>query len=161
MWLKTRFVSLGTSFSKELNMARLHKALGELLGDGCLRRVYVYAPDPTWVVKVAKDDALPNMREIRNYERWQARLGEWMAPCKAIDIDGAVCVLMRRTTPAELAQYPEQVPLAFKDVKWHNWGMFQGRLVCHDYHKMAGRGTGLRKVNWRFLPEMLNSGEGA
>jgi hypothetical protein len=40
---------------------------------------------------------------------------------------------MRRTTTIPYGQYPKEIPALFTDVKKSNWGMLDGKPVCHDY----------------------------
>lgn len=40
---------------------------------------------------------------------------------------------MRKTTPAPHSAYPSRMPAFMTDFKFTNYGMYEGRLVCHDY----------------------------
>lgn len=127
--------------------------LGEEIGGGRDRTVYGCRFDPSVVVKVeltldarqnyadwllweTVKDALasgPNRDVRRRFEEIQA----WLAPCLYLSSGGSF-LLMRRTTPIP-ANYPlpGRVPYFLFDLKRSNFGLLDGRVVCHDYGIVA------------------------
>ena len=57
---------------------------------------------------------------------------QWLAPCVSISPCGSV-LIQRRTLPVTKAQLPSKVPAWLTDFKLANWGMLDGKVVCHDY----------------------------
>ena len=132
--------------------------LGELLGEGISREVYVYAGNPDWVVKVEvhATSRFQNVMEYNFYQeiRWQKDLVKWIAPCERISPHGN-WLLQRRTMPvtlAELKRAHPRVPVWLTDTKVGNWGRnAKGRIVCHDYgtHNAAGcMSKAMKKAGW-------------
>lgn len=128
--------------------------LGHKLGAGIHRLVYEYRPDPAWVVKVACE--CPNINVLEE-EVWssikEADMSKWFAPCGRISECG-IFLLQRKVESLPIAQYPTHVPSFFGDLKYTNFGLYQGRFVCCDYasfiatsmcHKWSGR---MKKADW-------------
>lgn len=128
---------------------------GRKLGEGQYRQVFEFKPDKSLVVKVE-----PNQRNISNrmeWELWQelkdTELGAWLAPCYDISPQN-FWLVQRRTEPLQEAQLPKQVPTLFADLKRENWGMLNGRVVCHDYGNnnifsiVRKYGNRLKDVEW-------------
>lgn len=127
---------------------------GEKIGEGKGREVWTYAFDDKYVIKFEThkhsfqnvtewklwNDAHPCFPEARN----------WLAPCYRISECGRV-LMQERTTPA--VKFPRKVPAFLTDLKRDNFGMFEGRFVCHDYgyHLMCNEGlsTKMKKAKWR------------
>lgn len=107
-------------------------ALGQRLGSGVGRQVFVYELDPRLVIKV-EDCGFQNIVER---EIWlaikESKFREWFAPVRNISPCGTV-LLMERTLPAPRSKYPKKMPGFVSDLKYSNFGMLNGRLVCHDY----------------------------
>jgi hypothetical protein len=61
-------------------------------------------------------------------------------------------LIMRKTEPAPKTAYPEKMPAFFSDFKRSNYGLLEGRLVCHDYGTCLLATTGvtsrMKKVDW-------------
>lgn len=109
--------------------------LGEKLGAGIHRDVYVYTPDPTLVVKVETGTAnFANAKEweVWNDLKWRPDVRKWLAPCVAISQSGAF-LLQKRTTPITESHMPKRIPKFFTDEKVDNWGRLDNKIVCHDY----------------------------
>lgn len=108
---------------------------GDFLGAGVAREVFVLATDETKVIKIEHA-----ARSFQNVEEWGVWHGieynfaskwrKWFAPCHYIGPAGAVLV-QSRTTP--LTTPPKSIPNIFTDTKLDNWGLLDGRPVCHDY----------------------------
>lgn len=121
------------------------------IGYGMSRSVFSSRLLPDCVVKVEEDAG--RFQNIVEWEIWQRVQGtdfeKWFAPCRWISPNGSVLV-MARTTPA--LEYPEKMPVFLCDFKRTNYGIYDGRLVCHDYgtslifeHGMSKR---MRKAEW-------------
>lgn len=130
--------------------------LGPYLGGGVARKVYVFAPDPTKVVKLEM-----TQRQFQNVSEWQLwdetqwgvhqELRRWLAPCFFISHSGSV-LIQGRTYP--LHQMPAEVPTIFTDLKPCNWGAYEGHPVAHDYGRNMvmprglNGGRRLKKAEW-------------
>lgn len=132
---------------------------GEVLGHGRARTVYASKLDPTLVIKF--EDGSGDFENIMEWETW-SELSEyrpaakWLAPCVDISPCGSV-LLMRRTTPLSPDQYPKRIPNFLTDMKYTNFGMLDGRLVCHDYGRTLlmskGASPKTRVAKWWGEPE--------
>lgn len=105
--------------------------LGDLLGKGVSRSVYVMEQDSTKVVKVETQKSFQNVME---WETWQHVKGteyaKWFAPCHFISEGGSV-LIMERTE--EVSKIPKRVPAFLSDLKRTNFGTLNKRFVCRDY----------------------------
>ncbi len=127
--------------------------VGERIGYGMSRAVYECKLRPDCVVKV--EDAQQRFQNIMEWETWQRVKGtefeKWFAPCEWISPAGVVLV-MKFTNPLRKQEYPEKMPAFLTDFKRSNYGMYNGRVVCHDYgtHLMLENGMTKRmqKVDW-------------
>lgn len=132
-----------------------HMLLGARLGRGIGRKVYVCRLDPRFVVKV--EDRGEAFQNIVEWETWQAvredREARWFAPCVSISPAGSV-LIQRRTEPASHSEYPKRMPVFLGDYKRENFGMLDGKLVCHDYGLLTNLTNGVynkttRAADWR------------
>lgn len=125
----------------------------EVIGRGMSREVYDSKVLPGFVVKTEQTAGC--FQNIIEWETWQrvkdTPMRIWFAPCEWISPTGAVLV-MRRTERPTLKQFPKKLPVCFTDTKRTNYGLYEGRVVCHDYgtslifeHGMSKR---MRNVNW-------------
>ncbi|MGZ9074138.1 MAG: hypothetical protein ACXW13_00010 [Burkholderiaceae bacterium] len=108
--------------------------LGDKLGEGVYRDVYVYAPDPSYVIKVEKLPAeFANAKEWGVWQELQFNpLRKWLAPCLRIS-QGGVFLVQKRTMPITKADMPKRIPSFLTDEKAANWGRLGRQIVCHDY----------------------------
>lgn len=126
--------------------------LGKKLGGGIGRSVFVYELNPAYVVKV---DAKRGFQNPIEWEVWQlvkdTPYAKWFAPCRAISAYGSV-LLQARTLPAPRARYPKKMPEFLTDYKYSNYGLYKGRIVCHDYGSAIAFSSGItakmRKAEW-------------
>lgn len=131
---------------------------GDLIGRGCSRQVFVCKFNPDLVVKV--EEGAGSFHNVTEWNAWRevqyTKWSRWFAPCVAISASGSVLV-QARTRPAPLDMYPDRMPEFLSDFKHTNYGMYQGRLVCHDYGlnnlMSVGLSDRLHKAHW-------SSGEG-
>lgn len=108
---------------------------GEKLGEGQYRHVYAHRSRPDLVVKIEQ-----GARSWSNIEEWNVwreaqdfpKLTDWFAPCEWISGCGSV-LLQKRTSPVRDDELPKQLPAFFCDLKRDNFGMLNGKFVCHDY----------------------------
>lgn len=128
--------------------------LGKYLGLGIHRKVAVYKPDSSLVVKIAQES--PNINVLED-EVWmmlkETDLAKWLAPCVAIS-DCGIFLLQKRVETRPRSEYPKLIPSFFGDCKYSNFGWLNGQFVCCDYagfistsasHKWNGR---MKKADW-------------
>jgi len=142
-----------TNFLKVIEHDFFFYMCSELLGTGQYRDVYVFAPDPKWVLKF--ETGAQSFSNIREWDLWNdaqhmsSEIRDWLAPCKSISPCGTV-LMQRRTKPA--TNYPDKVPVWMTDTKRSNFGMLGKRFVAHDYgnHLVCNQGLTkrLRKAEW-------------
>lgn len=129
-------------------------AIGALIGTGAYRHVYEWLPDPSLVLKIengAKSFANVIEDEVWNRVR-DTEFARWFAPVVQISDCGSL-ILQKRTEPIRREELPELVPAFFTDLHIYNWGLLNGRPVCHDYglNLLMERGMTkrMRKAGWR------------
>ncbi len=128
---------------------------GKWLGGGIGRGVYVLGIDESVVIKV--ETANHSFQNIMEWEVWEAlELDEtdamdWFAPCHYISPCGTI-LIQARTKPMDKSQAPKKLPSYFTDVKYQNFGWYDGRIVAHDYgyHNFVSLGSKckLRRADW-------------
>ena len=125
--------------------------LGEKLGGGISRQVFEYALNDKYVVKI--EDRSQSFQNIIEWEVWHHLKGckataRWLAPCHYISPNGIV-MIQERTMPMRPNERPKRVPSWLTDIKPDNWGLLNGKPVCHDYGFLQGIGRGgLTKASW-------------
>ena len=127
-------------------------AYPDMIARGAARQVFASKLDPSSVWKV--EDGARSFQNVNEWEFWNhvkdGPLAEWLAPCEAISSTGAI-LLQKRTRPVSISELPDKIPAAFTDLKVTNWGMFDNRIVCHDYGKLildADVSTKLVRAKW-------------
>jgi hypothetical protein len=128
-------------------------ALGKRLGDGIGRDVFVYELNPRLVIKIEKN----GFQNVIEWEIWRAikntAWARWFAPARHISGLGSV-LIMERTVPAPRSRYPARVPKFLGDLKYSNFGLLRGKLVCHDYGMLTNFLAGnhdsakMQKAQW-------------
>lgn len=132
--------------------------IGEKLGEGMSRHVYVWEPDPTLVVKIETEKH--HWYNIEEFNTWNViehtKHARWFAPVVAIAGGGSM-LLQRRTQPLRRDELPAKLPTFLTDTKSTNFGLLNGQVVCHDYgiHMLRERGMSSRMINadWWDLEE--------
>lgn len=126
-----------------LKNSALNLVVGRSLGSGASRRVYELLYDKTLVMKVEHTG-----KTFHNQTEWliwecvrEWPISDWFAPC--VDIDGYGNVLiMKRTEPFESEKDFKAaitrtrggvIPKVFDDIHYGNFGLYDGRVTCHDY----------------------------
>jgi len=138
-----------------LHLEAFNMMCGRLLGEGISRKVFVFKPSPTTMVVKVEDDESTYFQNVTEYEIWTAindrPIAKWFAPCYNISPNGRV-MLMGRTEPLPADRRPERLPAFFSDYKQENFGLYEGRVVCHDYGVnniiRCGLTASLKKVTW-------------
>lgn len=136
---------------------------GKQIGSGMSRRVFECTILPGYVVKVEKDiSSFQNIREFEVWDRIQyTDHSKWFAKIHTMSANGRI-LIMERTYPPGLNEWPEKIPAYLTDVKKDNFGMsmlkdpktgvISNRFVIHDYgmHLLLENGMTkrMKKVNW-------------
>lgn len=118
--------------------------LGEMLGSGVGRTVYVLATDPSKVVKF--ETTAGSFQNVIEWQTWNdlqgTRVARYLAPCHWISPCGIVLVQSRvQTLPTLEAEAcgggrslrKVQLPEFLTDLKRENYGLLDGRVVACDY----------------------------
>lgn len=126
--------------------------IGEKLGSGQFRGVFVCAYDDTKVVKLEEAGTFHNVSEWDTWEEvQQTKWAKWFAPCYHISPCGRV-LIQARTKPITRRQMPLQVPAFFTDMHSGNWGRYKGHPVMHDYGytqlKARGMSSAMRTMDF-------------
>lgn len=127
------------------------KEVGDLVGSGLSRQVYLLRSHPDLVLKVEKHDGrFQNVLEWLTWNRVRyTQFRYHFAPCYRISNDGAL-LLMHRTQITDV--YPVHIPNFFTDLKRSNFGEIDGKFVCHDYgtHLLMEKGMRrqMRNAEW-------------
>lgn len=112
--------------------------LGEQLGAGVYRSVFVFNINPEKVIKVEPLNTQCNVQEYLAWNQIQHLTGplewvkDWFAPVHWISPNGRV-LCMARTDPYSTKKKPAEIPKFLWDVKEENFGWLNGKYVCHDY----------------------------
>lgn len=121
---------------------------GKRIDNGATREVFEWAAHPNkYVIKIEEGSYHHNVMEniiwnaVRNTEH-----AKWFAPVRSIS-PGGHALIMRKTREAKAGdpEFPE-IPDFFVDVRYRNWGIMDGRWVCHDYAYNSILAAGLQNV---------------
>lgn len=131
----------------------MHSALGPWIGTGMCRRVFNNLLDGTAVIKL-EDCNGSRFQNVLEWETWCHVKGTehaiWFAPCLWISASGGILIQRKTSVPTK---FPDKLPLYLTDTKRSNYGMVDGRFVCHDYGTNLlmewGTSKRTRKVEWR------------
>jgi len=136
-----------------LNREFRNMIIGKELGNGAGRWVFEHRFDKTLVVKF--EGGAKSFQNILEWDLWNELkhapdYSKWLAPCVDISATGAV-LIMKRTQPiTEYRKLPDKLPHFINtDTKKDNFGILNGKLVCHDYGvTMFDPSLRLKKVEW-------------
>lgn len=140
-----------------LKDSALSALIGDFVGSGSYRDVYVLNIDPTKVIKIeTRGCEFCNIHERDLYRELQGTKWEtWLAPCYRLDAYG-MALIQARTRPLTPADWKgvTQMPSFLADLKPANFGLFEGRVVAHDYgnhgiYYLAAKAARLVKVDDR------------
>jgi hypothetical protein len=129
--------------SINLKNSALTLFFGDCLGSGASRRVYSILNDHTTVAKVEYVG-----RTFNNQTEWLVwqevkdwPISDWFVPC--VEIDSYGNVLLQRRTEVFQCEYDFKaaltrtrggiIPKSFADIHYGNFGLYDGRVACHDY----------------------------
>ena len=107
---------------------------GELIAEGVARKVYEVVGNPKLVVKVeTTQETFQNVTEWQLWNELQfTEYGIQLAPCRRISPCGLVLIQERTQDLPDV--YPlTNIPEWLGYIKEENFGILDGRLVCHDY----------------------------
>ncbi len=130
--------------------------VGDFIGQGATRYVYELKNQKALDGYVIKIESTEDRSLFQNQIEWSVwdqigsyGVGQWLAPCLAISKTGRY-LIQRRTTPIYANQLPAKVPAFLSDLQANNWGLMDGRVVCHDYgySVLFGTGTHLKKAKF-------------
>ena len=128
---------------------------GEKIGSGIHRDVYECRILPVYVVKVEQHDHRDrNFANVLEFNFWElnqynTKVADWLAPCTYLSPDGRLLLQYRVDPLPQNYVVPERIPSFLNDVKRTNFGLFEGRLVTHDYSShIEAVNMRLRKANW-------------
>lgn len=127
--------------------------LGDRLGGGSSREIFVNRMNPRQVVKVETD----GFQNITEHLVWAALCdtpwAPWMARCFWISANGRVLIQERTYLPKRAPKLPELVPAFFADARECNMGVVRGRWVFHDYGHTNLLRLGAQNSRWIPLSE--------
>lgn len=127
---------------------------GRFLGGGIARKVYIYRPDDTFVIKIAEDKG-GQSHNIIEWKIWDElkqvkSASKWLAPIVDVS-DCGKYLIMKRAERGRKEDYPKMVPHFFTDMKYDNYGFIGKQLVCVDYANFIitkGFKFMLKKSDW-------------
>lgn len=107
---------------------------GDWLGGGISRSVYVYDPNPAYVVKFeVKSQSFQNAAEWDLWTMSNANSRRWLAQCRLISPCGTILIQRRAEEIPKSFRWPARIPAWLSDYKPENYGLVDGKLVCFDY----------------------------
>lgn len=126
---------------------------GRKLGEGIHRQVFECKILPHLVVKVENDlyRYFANVYEQRVWSdnEYCEKVARWLAPVAFMSPDAKVLLQYRTDPLPQNYSLPDRVPTFLTDLKRENFGIFEGRLVCHDYAMtVSNLSTRLTKAHW-------------
>lgn len=131
----------------------LRMIIGKEIGAGASRRVYELRHNAEYILKV--EEGSYDFGNVLENELWNTvsytDFAKWLAPVESISPCGT-CLIMARTEPVPKDQLPKFVPDWLTDIKQSNWGLYKGRVVCHDYGLNMSMQNGVtkkvRRADW-------------
>ena len=138
-------------FDTTIGRDLLRLVCGEVIDSGIGRTVYRCNLRPDLVLKFETESQ--SFQNVLEWDNWisfgdDPRVGPWLAPCVFISACGTVLAMERTIAPRE-KDYPEKLPAFLTDTKRRNYGMLNGKFVCHDYGIVNFTPpTRLRKADW-------------
>ena len=118
-------------FRGTMPVEMFHFMCGDRIGQGIAREVYVFKPNPNWVIKF--ELAEQDFQNVTEWAVWQAapdKAAKWLAPCIDISAHGKI-LLQMRCEP--LVKPPKKYPKWMQDMHRFNWGLLKGKPVAMDY----------------------------
>ena len=123
------------SFGTTVNRDFFHMMVGKIIGAGVFRITFACEVRDDLVLKFE-----PGSQPFQNVAEWDfwndnkndKKVAPWLAPCEFISPCGIILAMKKTVRPVP-ADYPNMVPEFLTDLKRTNFGMYEGRLVAHDY----------------------------
>lgn len=147
---------LSTYFDGKINSDFFDCFCGEELGHGVGRYVHALKLDPTLVCKI--EVSAYSFQNAHEWDFWQivkdTHLAKYFAPCVRIAACGMVLIQKRTMPILPNTKMPTHLPTFITDTKHENFGVYDGRVVCHDYGELnllhAGwkQAVKLQRVKW-------------
>jgi hypothetical protein len=144
--------------SESIDASVIRCLLGEGIGRGSTREVFTLQFDQTKVVKI--EDGGLSFANVQEYALWEevkhTTWKRWFAPVYGIDTLGTALV-QARTSPLSDREWGrvKVLPNFFTDLKKQNFGMLNGKVVCHDYALNLIACRGLRAARMRNVEKEL------
>ena len=125
-------------FNQPISSEFFETFCGDFIGEGIGRCVFQHAGDPSCVIKiewVSRSFQNPLEWDLwTQHSRAKTSVVKWLAPCIRISGSGGVLIQKKVARLPEGFKLPKFVPSVLcNDMKFDNWGLYKGRLVCHDY----------------------------
>lgn len=126
---------------------------GDKLGEGIHRQVFECKLRTDLVVKVETNTTYRDFANVREMKFWTdnfhaSKISKWLAPCEFLSPDGYV-LLQKRTHVLRQNELPAKLPAFLTDIKPGNFGLYDGRVVCHDYAMVIDQiSLTLKKAEW-------------
>ncbi len=126
---------------KETKNSLYNMIVGKFIGEGISRKVYQHNVDESLVVKI-QYSRYEHINHQQNYNEWVIwsivkdlgdEYSKWFVPCVNISNDYNI-LIQKKTEPVQ--SYIEQlneIPEFLEDVHANNFGVLNGKIVCHDY----------------------------
>jgi hypothetical protein len=110
--------------------------IGERLGQGLYRDVYEFTYNDSYVIKIETGEC--SFANILEWEVWQSvrynkKISHWFAPCYKISPRGQFLIQQKTSQINTRHILPKNIPSFFDDLHMGNWGLIEGKWVCHDY----------------------------
>lgn len=124
----------------------------ELIGRGIAREVYAVRHIKGLVCKIELEaGSFQNVMEFNIWDELQhTEHAKWLAPVEFISACGTI-ILQARTEPLTHSKYPAKIPSWLTDTKYQNFGLLNGKFVCHDYGSLIvtnGVNKRMVKADW-------------
>lgn len=138
-------------FGTTVNRDFFHMITGDIIGAGEFRIVFEHAHRKDLVLKF--EPHAQSFHNIAEWDLWQDNrdnkpVARWLAPCEFISPCGII-LAQKKTGKPQPSDYPNMVPEFLTDLKRKNFGLYEGRLVAHDYGLYnADIPTKRKKASW-------------
>lgn len=132
-WRELKDYFRGTALSLEF----LAFFVGGKIGKGVSRSVFEYRPcSSSHVVKI--EMGAHSFQNAMEWEAWDVLRNtpfakRWLAPCTQISECGSFLVQERTFPVGDNFKWPKKIPKVLVDRKRQNFGLLNGKLLCHDY----------------------------
>lgn len=110
--------------------------IGEKVGRGVHRDVFVFAPNKNFVIKVANGEDGRGVNILENklwWDLYDTPAQKWFAAVTMVSPSG-LYLIQERLEALPRKQYPKKIPHFFTDTKYSNFGHSPTKgFVCCDY----------------------------